>query len=155
MPIKILNKNIELTLLDSLNKRLIFLEEVVNNLKLDNIKVQHDRAEDAGVKKQFREKFDIAVSRAVAPLNVLVEYLLPFVRVGGKVFCMKASNLKEELEQAKNAIKILGGEIEEEKEFVLPNSNIKRTIIIIKKIKNTPNKYPRRAGTPTKQPLLK
>ena len=102
---------------------------------------------------KYREKFDIAISRAVAPLNVLVEYLLPLVKIGGKCICMKG-NSKEEIINSKNAIKILGGEIEKIEEFVLPNSDINRSIIIIKKVNNTPNRYPRKAGTPSKQPII-
>lgn len=154
IPLKILNNSLNITLLDSLNKRLIFLNEVISKLNLSNIKTQHARAEEAGINRKFREKYDIAVSRAVAPLNILVEYLLPFVKVGGNAICMKANSADEELKIAKNAIKILGGKVEEIEEFVLPNTDIGRTIIVIKKIKNTPNKYPRKAGTPAKQPLV-
>lgn len=154
IPLKILNDSINITLLDSLNKRLIFLNEVISKLNLNNIKTQHARAEEAGINKEFREKYDIAVSRAVAPLNILVEYLLPFVKVGGNVICMKANSVDEEVKIAQNAIKILGGKVEKIEEFILPNTDIGRTIIVIKKIKNTPNKYPRKAGTPAKQPII-
>lgn len=154
IPIKIVNKDIKITLLDSLNKRLTFLNEVISKLELKNVKIHHARAEEAGVNKEFREKYDIAVSRAVAPLNVLVEYLLPFIKVGGKVICMKGTALEEELEQSKNAINVLGGKVEEIEELMLPNSDIKRTIIIIKKEFNTPKKYPRKPGTPVKQPII-
>lgn len=154
IPLKMVKDKTNITLLDSLNKRLIFLEEVINNLKLKNISTKHSRAEEAGTNKEYREKFDISISRAVAPLNVLVEYLLPFVKLGGKVICMKGSNVEEELQQAQNAIKILGGEIEKIDSFLLPNTDMKRNILVIKKVKNTPNKYPRKAGTPVKQPII-
>lgn len=151
IPVAILNDNVNITLLDSLNKRINFLNEVVNELELKNITTIHSRAEDFGSKE--REKYDIATSRAVAALNVLLEYLLPLVKVGGKCICMKGSNANEEIEDAKNAIKILGGEIEKIEEIELPESDIKRTIIVIKKVKETPKKYPRKAGLPSKEPI--
>lgn len=153
IPLSIANDKINITLMDSLNKRINFLKEVKESLKLDNINTIHSRAEELGQNKQYREKYDIATSRAVANLTVLVEYLLPFVKIGGKAICMKGSEIKEELKDAKFAIKELGGKIIETKEFLLPNSDMRRNIIIIEKIKNTPRKYPRKAGTPSKQPL--
>ena len=153
IPISIVNNNVEIILLDSLNKRINFLNEVINKLDLDNVKTIHSRVEDAGKEKNHREIYDIATSRAVAPLNVLLEYLLPLVKVGGKCICMKGSSIKEEIENAENAIKILGGEIEKIDEIVLPDSDIKRNIIIIKKVKETPFKYPRKAGIPSKEPI--
>lgn len=152
IPIAIINNN-KITLVDSLNKRINFLNEVKESIKLDNIENIHLRAEEFGQNKKYREKFDVAVSRAVANLSVLVEYLLPLVKVGGKVLCMKASNVEEEIQNSKYAIKELGGKIKDVKEFYLPDSDIKRNIIIIEKIKNTPAKYPRKAGMPSKQPL--
>ena len=113
----------------------------------------HFRAEEAGQKNEFREKFDYVTSRAVSRMNVLVEYMMPFVKIGGECICMKGPNVKEEMEESKNAIEILGGKIEKFEEYFLPESDIKRTIIIIKKIKETPNKYPRNAGTPNSKPL--
>lgn len=153
IPLKILNPNCDITLLDSLNKRLIYLKEVIEKLNLTKIQTVHYRAEDAGKNNQFREQFDIAVSRAVAPLNVLVEYLLPFVKVGGIGVCMKGSNLKEEIKMAQKAIKLLGGEIEKIEEFKLPNSDIQRAVVVIKKIEKTSMKYPRKAGLPSKEPI--
>lgn len=153
IPIKIANPSINVTLVDSLNKRLIFLEEVIKNLNLEKIKTVHSRAEEFGQNKNYREKFDIATSRAVANLSVLVEYLLPLVKVGGKCICMKGSDIEEELQNSKDAIKTLGGQIEKVEEFTLPESDIKRNIIVIKKIKQTPNKYPRKPGVPSKNPL--
>lgn len=154
IPIKIVKENNEIVLLDALNKRLKFLEEVINKNNLMNIKTIHYRAEEAGRDKKYREKFDIATSRAVAPLNVLLEYMLPLAKVGGKCICMKGSNAKEEIEQSKNAIQILGGEIEKVEEFNLPDTDMARTIIIVRKVSNTPSKYPRKAGTPSKEPIV-
>jgi len=151
IPLSIIN-NENITLLDSLNKRIIFLEEVINKLELKNIKAVHARVEEFAKNKKEREMYDIATSRAVAPLNILLEYLLPLVKVGGKCICMKGSNT-EEIEDAKNALNILGGEIEKINKITLPNSDITRNIIIVKKIKETPLKYPRKPGTPSKEPI--
>lgn len=153
IPLAIIDENLKITLNDSLNKRLIFLTEVKKQLKLDNIEIIHARAEEIGQNKNYREKFDYATSRAVANLSTLSEYLLPLVKVNGKCICMKASNIEEELNQAQNAIKLLGGEVTEIEKFKLPQSDIDRTIITISKTKNTPNKYPRKAGTPSKDPI--
>ena len=152
IPLSIVKENTDIVLLDSLNKRINFLEEIKQNLKLKNITTIHGRAEEFGKNKKEREIYDIATSRAVAPLNILLEYLLPLVKVGGKAICMKGSNI-EEIENAKNALEILGGKIEKIEEITLPNSDIKRNIIIVKKVKNTPSKYPRKAGTPSKEPI--
>lgn len=154
IPLKIVENSYNITLLDALNKRLNFLTDVIEKTKLQNIQTVHARAEEAGKNKAYREMFDIATSRAVASLNILVEYLLPLVKIGGKCICMKGSNVKAEIEEAKNAIQLLGGEIEKIEEFNLPDTEIARTIIIIKKIKNTPVKYPRKSGTPSKEPIL-
>ena len=153
IPIKIAFPETKITLLDSLNKRIKFLEEVINKLELKNIETIHGRAEEVAHNKKYREKYDIAIARAVAPLNVLSEYLLPFVKIGGYAICMKGVKGKEEAEEGKNAIKILGGKITNSREFNLPNTEMARTIIQIEKIKNTEKKYPRKAGTPTKMPL--
>lgn len=153
IPIKIANNGTKITLLDSLNKRLIYLNELIQELDLENIETIHYRAEEAGQNLKYREQFDIAVSRAVAPLNILVEYLLPFIKVNGICICMKGNNVQEELNNSKNAVKILGGKIEKIEEFKLPNSDINRNIIIIRKIKETPRKYPRKPGTPSKDPI--
>ena len=152
IPLSIVKENTDIVLLDSLNKRINFLEEVKENLKLENITTIHGRAEELGKNKKERETYDISTSRAVAPLNILLEYLLPLVKVGGKAICMKGSNI-EEIENAKNALEILGGQIEKIEEITLPNSDIKRNIIIVKKVKNTPSKYPRKPGTPSKEPI--
>lgn len=153
IPLKIYRQDIEITLLDSLQKRINFLDEVIRELNLEKIETIHSRVEDFGKDKRYREKFDIATSRAVANLATLSEFLLPLVKVGGKVISMKGSLIEEELENSKNAIKILGGKIEKVDEFNLPNSDISRNIVLIDKIKETPNKYPRKAGEPSKKPL--
>ena len=152
IPLNIVDSKANYLLVDSLNKRVNFLNEVINNLELKNINTVHSRIEDFG--KDNKESFDIATSRAVASLNVLLEYLLPLVKIGGICICMKGSNIKEEIENSKKALEILGGNIEKIEEITLPNSDIKRNIIIVRKIKNTPNKYPRKAGIPSKEPLI-
>ena len=153
IPLKIKDESIKLTLLDSLNKRLIFLEEVEKELELKNVVNIHGRAEDYGKDKKYREKYDYATSRAVARLSVLVEYLLPFVKVGGYCICMKGPNIEEEIKDSEKAIRVLGGEIEKIDNFKLENDDNERNIIIIKKVKNTPKQYPRKAGIPTKEPI--
>lgn len=153
IPLCIMNPTIKMTLVDSLNKRLIFLQEVVNTLKLKNIEIVHARAEELGQNIKYREAFDIATSRAVANLSTLSEYLIPLVKINGKIISMKASNAKQEIDEAQNAIQILGGQIESIEEFNLPESDIGRTVIIINKNKLTSKKYPRKAGTPSKEPL--
>lgn len=154
IPIKIINNMVDVTLLDSLNKRLIYLNEVIKELDLKQIETIHYRAEEAGNDEKYREKFDIAVSRAVAPLNILVEYILPLVKIDGICICMKGNSIEEEINNSKNAIQELGGKIENIDEFNLPNSDIQRNLIIIRKIKETPIKYPRKAGTPAKEPII-
>ena len=152
IPLKILNDDSEITLLDSLNKRIAFLNEMIKELELKKVQTIHGRSEDVAKQKDYREKYDVAVSRAVAPMNILVEYMLPFVKIGGKCICMKGANI-DELEESKKAIDILGGKILSIEEIILPNSDIKRNNIIIEKIKNTPEQFPRKAGTPSKQPI--
>ena len=153
IPLKIMNENTKITLLDSLNKRINFLNIVIETLNLRNIQAIHGRAEEIARNKLYREKYDVAVSRAVANLSTLTEYMLPFVKVGGKCICMKGANVNEELERAQNAIKELGGEIERVDNFYLSNNDNERNIIIIRKVKETSSKYPRKAGTPSKEPL--
>ena len=153
IPLKIMNKNTKITLLDSLNKRINFLNIVIEKLDLSNIQAIHGRAEEIARNKLYREKYDVAVSRAVANLSTLTEYMLPFVKIGGKCICMKGANVNEELEKAQNAIKELGGEIEGVDNFYLSDNDNERNIIIIKKVKETKSKYPRKAGTPSKEPL--
>ena len=153
IPLKILRPDLKITLVDSLNKRINFLNEVINKLNLVNIETVHSRIEDFGKDKKYRESFDFVTARAVANLAVLSEYLLPIAKVGGQCVCMKGSSVEEELSNGKNAIKVLGGKIKIIDEFVLPDSDMSRNVIIIDKIKNTPNKYPRKAGIPVKEPL--
>lgn len=154
VPVSIIRNDLDIILVDSLNKRINFLENLKDVLKLNNIKPIHARVEEFAKNKQYREKFDYATSRAVAPLNVLLEYLLPFVKVGGYCICMKGSNIEDEQKDASKALEVLGGKIEKIEEFCLPETNMKRNIILVKKVKNTPNKYPRKPGTPSKDPLI-
>ena len=153
VPIKIVREDINLTMLDSLNKRINFLNTVVDKLGLKNAKALHFRAEEGGKNKDLREKFDVATARAVADLAVLSEYAIPFVKQGGYFIAMKGSTPEEEINGAKRAIKEMGGRIEEVKEVVLP-SGINHCLVIIKKIESTPSKYPRKAGKPSKEPII-
>lgn len=153
VPIKIAFPETKVVLLDSLNKRIKFLNEVIEQLQLKGIETIHGRAEDFGKNEKHREKYDIAIARAVAPLNILLEYLMPFVKIRGKVLCMKASNNEEEIKNSKKAIKILGGELVNTDEFFIPNTNIKRKIVQINKVEGTNKRYPRKAGIPSKEPL--
>lgn len=153
IPLKILRDDITVILVDSLNKRIKFLDEVIEKLDLKNIQTIHARAEEFGQNKKYREKFDIATSRAVANLATLSEYLLPLVKVNGRAICMKGPGATEEISGAKNAIKLLGGKIQNIYEFELPHSDIERCVIEITKEKNIQSKYPRKAGTPAKDPL--
>lgn len=153
IPLKIAREDLKITLADSLNKRINFLNEVINKLDLKNIETIHTRAEELGKNKKYREKFDIATSRAVANMSTLSEYLIPFVKVEGRCICMKSSDIDTELENAKKAINILGCEIESKDKFNLPNSDLGRSVIILRKVKNTPSKFPRKAGTPAKEPI--
>ena len=153
IPLKIYRNDVKVVLADSLNKRIKFLNEVIEKLQLKNIETIHCRAEELGKNKEYREKFDYATSRAVANLSTLSEYLLPFVKLNGSGIFMKTMEIDEELENAKKAIKILGGRIEKVNKFKIPESDLGRSIIIVKKEKQTPSKYPRKPGTPAKEPL--
>ena len=153
IPIKILKPENEMLLVDSLNKRIKFLEMVIQEDKLKNIKVLHGRVEEIGHNKAYRGNFDVVTSRAVAKLNILLEYMLPLLKLGGKCICLKGPNIEEELEEARNAIKILGGQIDKIEQMELPYSDNRRNIIIVKAVKQSPNKYPRKPGTPTTSPL--
>lgn len=152
IPTKILKEN-KIVLFDSLNKRLKVLDDIINKLKLTGIETLHGRAEETFNNVKYREKFDIAISRAVANLNVLVEYMLPAVKINGICICMKAGNVENELKEAKKAIDVLGGKVENIENIILPDTDIERTIIIIRKVKQTPKKYPRKPGTPSKEPI--
>lgn len=151
MPMKIVREDLQVTLLDSLNKKVTFLKEASTVLKQNNDAI-HFRAEEASKKPEYREQYDIATARAVADLRELVEYCLPFVKVGGYFIALKGYDVEQELEQAQSAIGVLGGELEAVKKFILPLEN-KRSIIIIKKISQTSTKYPRISGKITKKPL--
>lgn len=153
IPIKIIREDIQVTLLDSLNKRINFLNEIIEKLELVQIQTIHSRAEEAGKSKKYRENFDVATSRAVANLSTLAEYLLPFVKQGGQVIAMKGATIEEELEASQKAIKVLGGKIRTIDTFCLPKSDIDRNVIILQKEKTTPAKYPRKPGTPAKEPI--
>lgn len=152
IPLKILNPNLKVTLIDSVNKKLNVIKDLSEKIKLENIEIIHTRAEDLANNLQYREKYDIATTRAVSNFSTIVEYMLPFVKIGGYAVCMKGPNYKDELEEAKNAIKILGGEVFEIKELKV-SEELERNIIIIKKIKETPKKYPRGQGKPLKEPI--
>ena len=154
IPLKIYRSDLKITLMDSLNKRINFLNEVIKDLKLENIETIHARAEELGKNKKYREQFDISTSRAVANLSTLSEYLLPFIKVGGKCICMKGAEINEELNTAKRAIEILGGKVVNKDIFNLPQSDLGRSVIVLEKIKNTPGKFPRKPGTPAKEPII-
>lgn len=153
IPIKIVYPSVKVVLLDSLNKRIKFLQEVIEELRLEDIVTVHSRAEDAGRNGEYREKFDYCVSRAVANLATLSEYCLPFVKLGGYFISYKAGEIEDELEQSKNAIQLLGAKIEKQENFILPDTDIHRTMIYIKKIRPTSQRYPRKSGMPSKDPL--
>ncbi|MGL6105678.1 16S rRNA (guanine(527)-N(7))-methyltransferase RsmG [Romboutsia sp.] len=153
LPLRICLNNIQLTLLDSLNKRINFLQEVSNNLDIDDIKFIHGRAEDFGKDEEYREQYDVATARAVAGLPVLIEFCVPFVKVGGYFVCLKGPNANLELEESKAAMEVLGLEFIEKIDVELPESDLKHNILVFKKMKSTPDKYPRKAGKPTKNPI--
>lgn len=154
IPLKIAFPELEITLMDSLNKRIIFLQEVINELGLQEIIAVHGRAEEAALKPEYREKYDFCVSRAVARLVSLTEFCMPFVKQGGYFVPYKSGEIKDELQEAGYAIRELGGVHRNTQEYLLPNSDIKRTLVQIEKIRQTPKKYPRAGGKPLKQPLL-
>lgn len=153
IPLKIAFPSLNITLLDSLNKRVNFLNDVVSELDLKNIQAIHGRAEDFGKDINFRGQYDLCVSRAVAKLSTLSEYCLPYVKINGYFISYKSGNIEEELEEAKRAIKVLGGEIDLVDKFNLPGTDMERSFIVIKKILSTPKIYPRSAGKPTKEPI--
>nr|WP_289707145.1 16S rRNA (guanine(527)-N(7))-methyltransferase RsmG [Enterocloster clostridioformis] len=153
IPLKIAFPGIKLTLLDSLNKRVKFLEEVCNELGLQNVEFIHGRAEDIGRQKEHREMYDLCVSRAVANLASLSEYCMPFVKIGGFFVPYKSGEIEDELRSAGKAVGILGGELVFVDKFMLPGTDVSRSLVIIKKVKGISKKYPRKAGMPTKEPL--
>lgn len=150
IPLKILREDLDITLLDSLNKRLIFLNEVAKELNLE-LNTIHSRAEDLGRQENHREQYDIAISRAVAPLNVLSEYSIPFVRKGGKFISMKGPNVQSEIDEAKKAIRILGGKYNNVVQFSIGDNS--RSIVIVDKLNQTPYTYPRHGSKISKKPL--
>jgi 16S rRNA (guanine527-N7)-methyltransferase len=153
IPLKVAMDDLEVTLLDSLQKRVRFLDAVCVALGLTGIQTLHSRAEDAGRSRTYREKYDVATARAVATLPVLCEYCLPFVKIGGIFLAMKG-NVEEEAEASKKAIVSLGGTLETLHHFTLPGTDMKRSIIVIRKVRATPTRYPRQAGKPEKEPIL-
>ncbi len=154
LPIKIACPFAKVTLLDSLNKRINFLKEVVSQLGLDDVYCVHLRAEDGGQDFNYREKFDFCVSRAVANLAVLAEYCLPFIKVGGTFVSLKGPDAKAEVIQAGKAIDVLGGEIDVVEKVQIPFTDINHTLIMIKKVRQTPSKYPRKSGKISKSPIV-
>lgn len=153
IPLKIVFPTWKIVLLDSLNKRVNFLNDVILTLGLDNITAIHGRAEEYGRQKEYRENFDLCVSRAVAKLSTLAEYCMPYVKVNGFFIPYKAGNILEELEESKKAIDVLGGQIEGTNSFNLPGTDIERTLIVVRKLVQTPKTYPRKAGKLAKEPI--
>ena len=153
IPIKIVFPKLKITLLDSLNKRIKFLNEVIEKLDLKDIDAVHGRAEDYAKQGQLREKYNLSVSRAVANLSTLSEYCIPFVKLGGKFISYKSEKLMEELSSAKEAVTVLGGKVAGQVDYMLPGSDIYRNLLIVDKIKATPKKFPRKAGLPSKEPI--
>ena len=153
LALKIAYPNLKVTLLDSLNKRIQFLDAVIAKLELTDVETIHGRAEDFAKPDKLREKFDLCVSRAVANLSTLSEYCLPFVKVGGQFISYKSEKITEEMEAAGKAISILGGKVSGQVEFQLPDSDIYRNLFVMKKVKETPKKFPRKAGLPSKEPI--
>lgn len=153
LALKIAYPKLQVTLLDSLNKRIRFLDAVIDELELTGVETIHGRAEDFAKPGQLREQFDLCVSRAVANLSTLSEYCLPFVNKGGQFISYKSEKITEEREPAEKAISVLGGKIKDQVEFILPESDIYRNLFIVDKVRETPKKYPRKAGLPGKEPL--
>lgn len=153
IPLKIAFPHLKVILLDSLNKRINFLNTVIDELRLDNVETLHGRAEDYAKKAEYREKSDLCVSRAVANLSTLSEYCLPYVKVNGKFIPYKSGEITLEADEAKKAVSVLGGHINKILKFHLPDSDIIRSFVVVDKNKQTPKKYPRKAGSPSKEPL--
>lgn len=152
IPLKIANPELNVTLIDSVNKKLNVIRNVSEKMNLEKLEIIHTRAEDLANQKEYRENFDFATTRAVSRLNTIAEYMLPFVKVGGCAICMKGPNVIEEIEEAKKAIEVLGGEIIDVKKLVIDNE-YERNIVIISKKKSTPKQYPRGKGKPAKEPI--
>ncbi|KZE63697.1 16S rRNA (guanine(527)-N(7))-methyltransferase RsmG [Fictibacillus phosphorivorans] len=153
IPLKIVYPDIKLTVVDSLNKRIGFLQHVTDELGLENVSLHHDRAETFAQRPEFRQNFDLVMARAVARLSVLSELCLPLVKIGGHFLGMKGANLPEEVKDGEKAVKLLGGKIKDVHSFLLPIEESERNIVIIEKVKDTPKKFPRKPGTPNKSPI--
>lgn len=154
IPLKIVFTNLKITLMDSLNKRVNFLNEVIKQLSLDNIDTIHGRAEDYGRDKNYREQYDFCVSRAVAHLATLSEYCIPYVKKGGYFISYKSGKIEEEVEASKKAIQVLGGKLERIESFQLMGTDMERSFVVIKKCLESPKIYPRSAGKPGKEPII-
>ena len=154
IPLKIVFPNISVLLLDSLNKRVVFLNDVIKNLDLSGIKAVHGRAEEFGQNQEYREKFDLCVSRAVANISTLAEYCIPLIKVGAIFVAYKSEKIEDELNKGKNAINILGSKVELIEKFILPGTEAERDLVVIRKIKSTQKKYPRKSGLPGKEPIV-
>lgn len=152
IPLKIVNNNLKVTLVDSVNKKLNVIRDISGKINLTDLEIIHSRAEDLANNKEYREKYDIATTRAVSNLTTVLEYMLPFVKIGGYAICMKGPNYKEELKEAQTAIEILGGKYESLEKLKL-SEDLERNIILIKKVKQTPKKYPRGQGKALKEPI--
>jgi 16S rRNA (guanine527-N7)-methyltransferase len=153
LPLAIVYPGLQVTLMDSLNKRIRFLDDTVEQLGLANIRTVHARAEELARNKQHREQYDLCCSRAVANISTLSEYCLPFIKQGGLFISYKSEKAEEELKESGKAVTILGGKLEDKIRFILPGTDYQRILLLIRKIKATPGKYPRKAGTPSKEPL--
>lgn len=153
IPLKIAFPQLKITLMDSLNKRIVFLQQVIEELQLKDITAIHGRAEEMARKKEYRESYDVCVSRAVANLSSLSEYCIPFVKKDGYFISYKSGEIQEEIEKGKKAIHLLGGNLEDVVKFQLPNTDMGRSFVVVKKTKNTSGKFPRKAGMPSKEPL--
>lgn len=153
LPLRICLENSKVTLLDSLNKRINFLSEVCTNINIDDIELIHGRAEDFGKDEKYREQYDIATARAVAGLPILMEFCVPFIKVGGYFVCLKGPNADTELEESTKAMEVLGLEFVEKIDVELPEIELKHNIVVFKKVNSTPAKYPRKAGKPVKNPI--
>ena len=153
IPLKIMLPELKVTIVDSLGKRLNFLQGLITQLNLENVTLVHGRAEDVGQNKQYREQFDVVTARAVANMAVLSEYCLPLIKENGNFIALKGPKAEDELKSARKALKVLGGKVIAVKELQLPQSTEERTLILIEKVQATPKKYPRQAGTPHRKPI--
>ena len=153
IPLKILKPGLKVTIVDSLQKRLNFLKDLISELGLTDVELVHGRAEDVGQNKLYRERFDIVTARAVARMSVLSEYCLPLVKKGGYFVALTGPKAEDELDDGKKALEVLGGKLIKDEELTLPASEEERTLVLVQKVKSTPKKYPRQAGTPRRKPI--